>query len=226
VTDEGGKVVRTPKYNEQNNVFLKKSTVLLDSLGNAVIQSNHYYAGLQAESLECVSEKDEAEQKKYFYKSLKIKQFDIKKLHYQRHKTRIPTVDETFEVSVEKLASVTGKRLFLPLNLFSIWDDISWSDSTRQYDVQADDRGFTQLDSIEFQLPVGFRMESKYAPIALESEFGSYEMKVTSQNNKILFYRKMVLNNKILPKEKFELLNDFLRQVIKADKSKLVLVKN
>jgi hypothetical protein len=60
----------------------------------------------------------------------------------------------------------------------------------------------------------------------LENEFGSYEMNVTNVENRILFYRKMILNNKILPKEKITVLNDFLRQVIKADKSKLVLVKN
>jgi hypothetical protein len=51
-------------------------------------------------------------------------------------------------------------------------------------------------------------------------------MRVTSVDNKILFFRKMILNNKILPKEQFLVLNDFLRQVIKTDKSKLVLVKN
>jgi hypothetical protein len=82
------------------------------------------------------------------------------------------------------------------------------------------------VDSVYFQIPAGFKVESKYAPVVLDSEFGHYEMKVTSTDNKILFFRKMILNNKIFPKERFLVLNDFLRQVIKTDKSKLVLVKN
>jgi hypothetical protein len=226
VDETGGKVVHTPKYDEKVNTIYKKSRILLDSLGNATIQGENQYAGVEAESLEHIAEKDESNQRKHFYKSFKINQFNIKKLVYNRHKTRIPTVDEHFELSVDKLASVNGQRLFLPINLFSVWNAIPMEDSARQYEVQADDRGFTQIDSVIFELPIGFKLESKYAPIQLDSDFGQYEMKVIHNKNQILFFRKLILNNKIFKKEKYGFLNDFLRQVIKADKSKLVLVKN
>jgi Domain of Unknown Function with PDB structure (DUF3857) len=225
VDEKGGKAVFTPKYDENVNTIHKTSVVLLDSLGNATIQSKHRYAGTKSEYMQKVFEGDEAARKKHVYYYLDVKHFDIKHLDYKLNKARIPSVEETIDLSVEKLASVNGKRLFLPLNLFSVWNKIPSGDSTRLYEVQADDRGFTQVDSVEFQIPAGFRAESKYAPVVLKSEFGSYEMKVTSVDNKILFFRKIILNNKILPKEKFVVLNDFLRQVIKADKSKLVLVK-
>jgi hypothetical protein len=224
--EKGGKAVFTPKYDEKVNTVHKNSLVILDSVGNATIQVTNRYAGIEAEAMQPVFEADEAARKKHIYYYLDVKHFDIKHLDYKMNKTRIPSVEETLDLSVEKLASVNGKRLFLPLNLFSVWNKIPSGDSTRLYEVQADDRGFTQIDSVYFQLPAGFKMESKYAPIALESEFGRYEMRVTMVGSSILFLRKIVLNNKILPKEKFMVLNDFLRQVIKADKSKLVLVKN
>jgi hypothetical protein len=226
VEENGGKAVFTPKYDENVNTIHKTSIVLLDSLGNATIQSKNRYAGTESQEMQKIFESDEATRKKHIYYYLDVKHFDIKQLDYKLNKTRIPSVDETFDLSVEKLASINGKRLFLPLNLFSVWHKIPSGDSTRLYDVQADDRGFTQIDSVYFQIPAGFKAESKYAPVLLENEFGSYEMKVTTVDNRILFYRKIILNNKILPKEKITVLNDFLRQVIKADKSKLVLVKN
>ncbi|MEY4935907.1 MAG: hypothetical protein RIS64_2266 [Bacteroidota bacterium] len=224
--EKGGKAVLTPKYDEKVNTIYKTSLVLLDSLGNATIQGTNRYAGIESQYMQHIFESDETTRKKHVYYYLDVKHFDIKNLNYKLNKTRIPSVDETFDLSVEKLASVNGKRLFLPLNLFSVWTKVPSGDSTRLYEVQADDRGVTQIDSVYFQIPAGFKAEIKYVPVVLENEFGSYEMNVTNVENRILFYRKMILNNKILPKEKITVLNDFLRQVIKADKSKLVLVKN
>ncbi|MEN9611629.1 MAG: hypothetical protein RLZZ628_2443, partial [Bacteroidota bacterium] len=194
--ENGGQAVFTPKYDETVNTIQKTSLVLLDSLGNATIQSKNRYTGTESESMQRVFESDEATRKKHVYYYLDVKHFDIIHLDYKLNKTRIPSVDETLGLSVEKLASVNGKRLFMPLNLFSVWNKIPSGDSTRLYAVQADDRGFTQVDSVYFQIPAGFKMESKYAPVVLDSEFGHYEMRVTSVGNKILFFRKIILNNK------------------------------
>jgi Domain of Unknown Function with PDB structure (DUF3857) len=227
VEEGGGKAIYTPKYDEKVNVIRKNSTVILDELGNATIHANNQYAGVQSEYMQRrVVEASEEARKKFIYNYLDVKHFDLKSLSYKLHKTRIPSVDERFNLTVDKLATIMGKRLMLPLNLYSIWDKVDLEETPRLYDVQADRRGFTQTDSIYFQLPAGFKMESKYAPVVLESDFGTYEMRVVPSDNKVLFYRKMILNDKVFKKERYAELNDFLRQIIKTDKSKLVLVKN
>ena len=99
-------------------------------------------------------------------------------------------------------------------------------DSTRRFDIQADNNGFTEQDSIVLKLPQGFKSETKFTPLSIKSLFGSFDMTLTEKSpTEVVLYRKLILNNQILPKEKYSELVDFLKSVAKADKTKLVLVQ-
>ena len=77
-----------------------------------------------------------------------------------------------------------------------------------------------------FQLPAGFKSETKPTPLSIKSLFGSFEMSIIEKSpTELVFFRKLILNNKVLPKEKFPELVEFLKNVAKADKGKLILVR-
>ena len=98
-------------------------------------------------------------------------------------------------------------------------------DSVRLFEVQADSRGFTEQDNINLTLPEGYKLESKMPPLSIETVFGNYELKISGEGSKLVLSRKFVLNSKIQPKEKFADLVEFFKNVAKADKMKLILVK-
>ena len=160
------------------------------------------------------------------YETLKIDNATINDMSFSRQKTRIPVVEQKLNLTIEPLASKSGKRLFLPINVFSKWTKVPLADSTRRFDVQADENGFTEQDSVTFQLPAGFKSETKPTPLSIKSLFGSFEMSITEKSpTELVFFRKLILNNKVLPKEKFPELVEFLKNVAKADKGKLILVR-
>jgi hypothetical protein len=225
VSPEGGKLVRTPHYDAKANTIRRMAEIALNTEGSATATYRTTHSGNTQNSLSQLLEKGSDEQKKELYEQLKINNLDIKTFNYKQTKSRIPTVEGTLEMSIEKLASVSGKRLFVPVNVFSKWTRTPAPDSTRRFEVQADDDGFTELDSVTFTLPEGYKMESRPDPLSIQSPFGSFEMNLKVEAQKVVIYRRLVVNNAILPKEKFSELVDFFRNVAKADKGKMVLVK-
>ena len=124
-----------------------------------------------------------------------------------------------------KIASVSGKRMFLPANLLASKISIPTADSTRTAPVQAHSRGKTEEDNLILALPEGYRLEGNPEPVHVENAFGTFDMTVTGGLGNITIHRRLVLNSSIQPKEKMGELVNFLKTVAKADGGKLVVVK-
>lgn len=226
VTPEGGQIAHTPRYDERVNTIKKTATIKLDTEGSAETAVEIVYAGIKQNVASELAELNPDFRKKYIYETLKIDNATILDMTFKRNKARIPSVFQSLKLTIEPLASKTGKRLFVPINVFSKFNNVPTLDSVRRFDIQADENGFTEQDSVVLKLPEGFKSETKFAPLSIVSEFGSFDMTLTEKSpTECLFYRKLVLNNKILPKEKFGELVNFLKNVAKADKTKLILVQ-
>ena len=226
ITPEGGKVSKTTRYDEKENTEQRAVLMTLNTEGGALVTVETKYKGLtQDYILMRLDDMSEEAKKKDLYERLKINNFEIKEMRFDKVKKPKPYVKENLILDVKNLASVSGKRLFVPINLFSKWDKVPSSDSTRQFEVQAHSRGFTEDEKISIVMPDGYTLESKSQPLSIESLFGSYDLIMTTEGNKLSITRKFVLNNKVQPKEHFSKMVDFFKAVAKADKTKLVLVK-
>jgi Domain of Unknown Function with PDB structure (DUF3857) len=222
---EGGKIAYTPNYNEIINVESRTVNILLNTEGGATVSSKTQYKGLTQDYYLQMEQANEDLRKKVMYERLKINNFEIKEMRFDKIKKPKPYVEENLTLDVKSLASLSGKRLFLPFNLFSKWEKTPSLDSTRLFEVQADSRGFTEDETINIALPEGYSLESKTGPLSIESVFGSFELKINVEDKKLTINRKLVVNNKVQPKESFAKLVEFFKAVAKADKTKLVLVK-
>jgi hypothetical protein len=78
---------------------------------------------------------------------------------------------------------------------------------------------------VRIVLPEGYKNEGEFTPISIESLFGSYTLSVSVENDKLLINRKLIINNSIQTKEKYNILADFYKAIAKADKRKMVLIK-
>jgi hypothetical protein len=226
ITPEGGKLVRTPKYNEDVNFIKRNAAIKLDSLGKATVEADIKYSGIKQDLALYLARMGADARKKIVSELLELDNATVSNLTFEQHSGRIPTVTQKIALTVEPFASKSGKRLFLPINIFSKWTKTPVSDEARTLEVQAHDYSFMEQDSVLFELPNGYKLETKPVSISLSSDFGSFEMSVTEKSpSEYIFYRKLILNDSIQPKEKFNDLAEFLKKVSKADKTKLVLVK-
>lgn len=224
VFPEGGKIVHTPRYDEKVNTIQHVTQVALQSNGHAMLQSQSSYAGIAQKERSRISGLHADLQKKYLYERLKFGQFEIKELGFERFKLRIPTVSQTLSLELPNFASVSGKRLFVPLKFLSENLVLPLEKGPRQQAVQAHSRGITEEETIQITLPEGMILENPVTPIKLACPFGIFEMEVENLPGIVKIRRKLVLNNSIHPKEQFETLRSFLKSVAKADQTKLVFL--
>ena len=224
VTPQGGELVRTPKYDEKINIISKKTSIKLEKDGSATLSSSDTYSGIKESIPSRVAGYNADIRQKYLYETLNLNDFALKNFTFERKKSRLPSVVQSISLDIPSLASVSGKRLFLPINILSKWTNIPTQDSVRRFEVQADSRGFTEYDEVSIDLPMGFKPESNIAPISIQFLFGSYELGVKVESSKLLIIRKLVLNNTVQPKEKFVVWTDFCKSISKYDKGKIVLI--
>ncbi len=224
ITPEGGKLVRTPAYGKEENVLLRNATISLDIQGDAQAEITTEYCALQENYLPFVLEYNLDEQKKWLYRNINIANFSINNFSFQRHKDRIPTTTEKLSLTIRKCATLSGKRIFLIPNLMNRLKTAPVEVENRLSDIKLR-MAYQDIDSLEYILPEEYALEFLPEDIKIRSEFGTYQVQYKLEGNKLHCVRKLTMKKGIFPKEKYPILIDFKKQIIKADKSKIVFVK-
>jgi hypothetical protein len=225
ITPDGGKLVRTPKYDEKSNTIHRSTRLTLEPTGSALLQSQDVYRGLTASLQAQWAEMHEDTRKKELYEALSLSDFEIKTADIKLKKGRLPEANRTLELAVPKFASASGKRLFVPVVALAQKVQIPPMDSLRKYPVQASSRSFSTQDDLVIVVPEGYSLENGVEPIRYSSPFGTYELTITNEPGQLVVHRKLVLFDTVQPKEQYETLVNFFKNVAKADKTKLVLAK-
>ena len=227
ITPEGGKIWKTPSYGKAVNYTKRSAIVKVDEAGNASIDVKSIYSTLQESSRAYYSEASKEEQKKWLYEQISLSDFTIKDFSLMRHKNELPYVEEKIIIEDPKFARVSGKRIFIEPNIFSKWDFILPTDEDRTRNVYlSNDFDFIDTDTINFELPKNYHIEYKPEHIDIKSEFGHYQVQIEIESNIVKYMRKIEMNPGTYSKESYVELRDFLKEVSKHDKAKVVLVNN
>lgn len=138
-------------------------------------------------------------------------------------KSRNPSAIVKSELSLRKLATVSGKRLFVVPNLMNKNTAIPAKVDKRKTDVVIQE-GYVDLDTIQFNLPEGIYPEFTPETIKHTSRFGEYEAQFKLDQNKLIYIRRMKMKDGTYPKESYNELIEFKKNVSKADNTKVVFV--
>ena len=226
ITPEGGRLVHTPKYDEQVNTIRRETQIMLAPDGSANLQSKAVYGGIAQNIPAALTDVHDEKRKQYLYDRLNISDFEIVALEFERKKERLPEVTQNLELAVPRFASASGKRLFLPVSVLPEKQTVPVaSDSIRHFPVQAHTRGLTEADKIGIAIPEGYTPETLPDRVLYVSKFGAYGLSWRYENNTVFIDRTLILNSSVHPKEQYGEWIQFLKNVIKADKTKIVLVR-
>jgi len=82
-------------------------------------------------------------------------------------------------------------------------------------------------DEFIINLPEGVAVEAMSEGEKTESKFGSYEHKIEQiDDNKLKYTRTYIMNKGNYSKEDYSAFRDFKKQIVKLDKTKIVLKVN
>ncbi len=224
LTPTGGKLVKTPSYKPADNRQFRNIQLKLDETGDGTASVKTHYSGIQQDTRSHVFELSPTDQKEWLYKRIKISSFEISSFSYKQQKDKIPVVNETLELAVRQAASKSGNRMFVNPNLMTIWN-INLNPNLKRKNEIEWEMGFLDMDTVSVSIPPTYKVE--YAPtlLKIETKFGSYEISTAIKDDKVFYFRKMLMPKGLYSASQYTEVSDFFKKVAKADKSQIVLVK-
>ena len=225
ITKNGGKIVHTPIYKKHQNTQTTVATVDVSKDGSAMANISIDYRGLQYENgrVNEYVHKGNEELKKWIYSNTDIGDFSVQEFNFKETKEKIPSIRETLNLEIPRLAKPNGKRMFLSPNLLNKYSSIPPKEENRKTDIVLKFTGI-DIDSIIYNIPEHLYPEYIQEPISIESEFGSYQSSATISQGQLIYIRKMEYNKGRYSKESYNDFRNFYKQVNKADKLKVVLL--
>jgi hypothetical protein len=225
VDENGGKLVRTPKYKMSDNLQARKTVASVDAEGNLSALVTTRYQAEQMDDLQgLVANLSKEKLMKVLKSELDLPTYDVRKFDYQETKSAMPNILESLDLVAPNYAQVSGKRLFLDPNIMTRSQRRLNTDTARKFDIVLYYE-YKDVDTSEISLPPGYQPESIPADVDIQSPFGHYSSKVKVQQDKVVYSRSMERNSGRWPAKDYAEMTKFYEQIFKADHSRVVLVK-
>ena len=228
VMPDGGKLVHTQDYKSAQNVRNSHTLVKLGETGDGAVDVQVLYTGLQHESrASVINSVSKEEQKKWLLNHINLPSLDLQRFELTQGQDKDPSVTEKLTLNVRNCATKTGTRLFIKPSLLSRPFELpATTERTSDFYLPVSVYNFTDLDTVSYEVPASYKLETILPAFQISSAFGSYELKTTYENNKLICARKVVMNGGRYGSKDFAAWVDFLKKIRKADRAQVVFVEN
>jgi len=225
ITEEGGKIARTPEYTSRDNYQNTVAEISFDKNFVATCDVFIRLGCLQYDNLFYLMHVDLDKQKKQLYKLIDIKEFIIKDYSFKEIPDVHPEMDIELSLDLNRYISKTGDRIFLPLNLMNRTKFVPDKLEERKNDIYLR-QSYMDTDTIIYHIPENYHVSFLPEPTTISSEFGVYNAHCEIDGNKIIYIRQMERLNGIFPKTSYQDLFDFYKNINKADNAKALLIRS
>jgi hypothetical protein len=225
IDQNGGQLVKTPIFSEKDNFINRKIKVDLKEDGSAICQLKESYGGLAYDRVFMEKYLSEKEQKEATLESLNLSSFSIEKIELNELITqKKPHFIKDITLKIKELGSISGQRMFLPIDIEKSNNYRLEKPRGRNVSVQINE-GYTSQTENVFTIPVGWKVDFIPLKINYVNNFGSYQQEVILQENTLLVYQKITLLKGLYPAETYEKLYNFFEESMNAQKGKIILIK-
>ncbi|MBE7170567.1 MAG: DUF3857 and transglutaminase domain-containing protein [Williamsia sp.] len=226
ITEQGGRLVSTPSYSYKDNIRQRTIKASINEEGHLTAQVRTNYKAVAGEHIYgMIHQLSNDKIKEYLKEKIDLPNFEITQFSYKENRSQLPSVDESIDLLANHYASISGKRIFVVPNLLSKMNTRLDATEERKYDIELGSEN-TIVDSVEITVPAGYRLEALSPDTKLEAKFGKYSSFLQLDGNKLRYYRRLEQYKGHYAAKEYSDLAKFYDQVYKADRSRVVLVKN
>ena len=224
ITEDGGKLSRTPKYGLEENRSLTRANINLDAKGGVVIKQQTTHHGPSHDQYRQLKNYPKTDVEKYIVRNTSLPALTLDKFAIEVDPDApIATVD--FNITVPRYASKAGKRVFVPINKLNPFQEVPESEKERIHPVKIEN-DYHQEDAYIFDLPEGYKVESiPKENTVLESDYGKYTLDLKVTDKTVTVTRTLDIYAVELPATDYNKLRDFYKKIAQLDAAKMVLVK-
>lgn len=225
VDENGGHLVRTPLYGLKENQQQRKIKATLDNAGTLTVNAITKYSGLQQDDIHgLINNLSKDKVKEHLQEQLDLATYDISNFNYKEEKKSLPVIIESLDITASNYATITGKRLFIVPNIMTRSSGKLALDEERKYDLIFN-IDYKDVDSVEITIPEGYNAELLPQDVSVTTKFGKYNCSVKLSGNKLHYYRSIERYAGRYPAKEYNDLVKFYETIYKADRNRIVLVK-
>lgn len=225
VNDTGGYLIKTKKYLEEENTINTSAKVFLSSDPISKAEITMIYSGINFDYAKALSLRTNEDIKKNIYKNINIPNYWVTNFSFNIPDTTRPVINENINIDLEQYISKIGKKFLFPLNLVNKITELPEVSEQRSSDLVIK-RYQTTIDSINYIIPDGFKVDKVPQPVVIEAEYGKYTSIATIKDNTIIYYRKLILNPGKYNASGAKELKDFYSKISIADNAKATILSN
>jgi len=221
---DSGVIAKTPSYGPSDNVYIYSGSFMIDPDGNGNASLKLKARGIMSNYLFGASYENHEDQIKHIYKLIELPNFEVTSYSIHLTPDRIPQAVLDHEVRLHSYGSLSGKRMFLPLNQVDRYSFVPPRNKNRKLDMQIR-RPLVYSDTLRFTIPAGYSVEFLPDSSVITSIFGHYKNDTHLEGNEIVFTRILSVNKGIFPRSEYDEMIRFFREINVADNAKAVLTK-
>lgn len=225
ITEDGGKLVNTPRSKYQDNTFDSVVDVILDDEGgakaNVKIKSTGGYRDMY---LDVASEKTDI-QKSFLIRSLNLKQ--PSQFLFKDAADKDGVKELNIDLEYDRYTDVmTGNKSFYRPQAMDLWRATVPVLEKRKADYYFE-HPMLKTCVTNITLPAGYEAETVPANTSLKFSYGSYEVSYVynKERNVIISTAKFLLTRHVIPAAKYTEMQEYMDAIAKAQSKKLVIRK-
>lgn len=225
VTEEGGKLVNTPKSKMEDNLFDSETNVSIQADGSAKASMVIKTTGDYRDMYIGLSSVKTDEQKQYLIRNLNLRQPDIFDLSQVSDKDG--TKEVKLDLAYEKLSDMNaGDKYFYRPCLFDLYRATFPATEKRNTDFFFD-HPMLKKNTTLIHIPADFEVEALPAEVNLTFSFGSYQVKYSYDptSHEVKSTSVFSLKKHVIPAEKYAEMQKFMDDISKSLNKKLVIKK-
>lgn len=222
VTEEGGKLVKTKSFTRDDNFMRRYVEIRISETGDASVSAETSYGGYQSDYFLYLKTKSYDDQKKQLYERFGMSGVEIRDFSFSQKDNDLGETTEKLSMAIRRYASMSAKRMTFNPNVLNKTAFNLPALENRQSDIDVK-YSYFDADTVKIFLPDKFYPEFLPEEKRIESEFGEYYSKTIAGERTITYIRIVKKNAGTYPAEKYTEYANFIREISKADNSKIAL---
>jgi Domain of Unknown Function with PDB structure (DUF3857)/Transglutaminase-like superfamily len=225
LTEQGGKLVPTPKSKPADNLFAASSTIALADDGTGSSKTKFSLTGEYIqEFLSYIGEEKKDDQKRYLIEYQGFLQPDDFEISFDK---QVPLASAELNMNIEKIPSFTaGSKMFLSPRIYKIWSNELPATNKRISDFLLG-TPFVKSDTTVYQLPEGYGVDNLPQSKKLSFDYGSFTTTYTWDATKksLTSTARLEVKERIIPAAKYAAAKKFFDEVLAEFNEKIVVKK-
>jgi transglutaminase-like putative cysteine protease len=220
--ENGGSLVRTKQYSQDENVQIRNGSVKLNPDGNGESGLKTSFKGILYENIFPILAMDENDRKLFIQKQISLPIFNLLSYSFSEDRSIVPCITENLKISLPNYGAIVGKRMYFNPNILSRFAKVPYRTQERKSEIYLR-RSYQELDTIEYIIPLNYLVDKLPDKKNFKSKFGEYSSEVTSNGDKIKYVRLLKFTKGQYPVSDYNSFVDFCEQISVADQGKVIL---